>query len=361
MHAPYKYCIKYARTCISCIRFAYMHMCHGVLNNRSYRSSVAQLCGGSITWLLFCQLKVSNIRRFWWSYNDIRNKKKKTILEVFKSPLQNGYSEKLKCLLTNDIRFLHNCYAFFPVKLWIEKVKKKYNWRNFFIWWLIDGRWLVPSCNPNYHSRSGSIAPRRQKISCCLRTKKNVLLGWMLFHLRGKLTRKIIPIRNTLAKLLFLCNSVEEGQGETKRSALCLARSSAYTLFQLMSCASPKQRLKARPHGRAKLTEQRDLLASWRTRAREIISKSFSRLSELCFPTGEPCFPTGWSYAETPASCACCSANFILSCRRCSELCSWTLIAKVSVEWNSEIRAKNRTKSQLHSISSWYQGQWNLS
>ena len=27
MHAPYKFCIKYARTCISCIRFAYMHMC----------------------------------------------------------------------------------------------------------------------------------------------------------------------------------------------------------------------------------------------------------------------------------------------------------------------------------------------
>ena len=25
----------------------------------------------------------------------------KTILEVFKSPLQNGYSEKLKCLLTD--------------------------------------------------------------------------------------------------------------------------------------------------------------------------------------------------------------------------------------------------------------------
>ena len=123
----------------------------------------------------------------------------------------------------------------------------------------------------------------------------------------------------------------------------------------------PKQRLKDRPHGRAKLTEQRDLLASLRTRAREIISKSCSRLSELCFQTGEPCFPTGWYHAETPASCARCSANFIPSCRRCSELCSWTMIAKVSVEWNSEICAKNRTKSQLHSISSWYQGQWNLS
>ena len=121
----------------------------------------------------------------------------------------------------------------------------------------------------------------------------------------------------------------------------------------------PKQRLKARPHGREKLAEQRDLLASWR--AREIISKSCSRLSELCFPTGELGFPTGWSHAETPASCACCSANFIPSCGRCSELCSWTLIAKVSVEWNSEICAKNWTKSQLHSISSWCQGQWNLS
>ena len=60
-----------------------------------------------------------------------------------------------------------------------------------------------------------------------------------------------------------------------------------------------------RPHERAKLAEQRDLLASWR--AREFISKSCSRLSELGFPTG-------WSYAETPASCACCSANFIPSC-----------------------------------------------
>ena len=45
-----------------------------------------------------------------------------------------------------------------------------------------------------------------------------MLLGWMIFRLRGKLTRKIIPIRETLAKFFFLCNSVEEGQGETKRS-----------------------------------------------------------------------------------------------------------------------------------------------
>ena len=28
--------------------------------------------------------------------------KKKKILEVFKSPIQNGYSEKLKCLQTNN-------------------------------------------------------------------------------------------------------------------------------------------------------------------------------------------------------------------------------------------------------------------
>ena len=44
---------------------------------------------------------------------------------------------------------------------------------------------------------------RRQKNYCCLGTKKNVMLGWMLFRLRGKLTRKIIPIRETLAKFLF--------------------------------------------------------------------------------------------------------------------------------------------------------------
>ena len=86
---------------------------------------------------------------------------------------------------------------------------------------------------------------------------------------------------------------------------------------------------KARPHERAKLAEQRALLASWRPRAREIISKSCSRLSELCFPTGELCFTTvtGWSHAETPASCARFSANFIPSSGRCRELCSWTLIA----------------------------------
>ena len=77
-------------------------------------------------------------------------------------------------------------------------------------------------------------------------------------------------------------------------------------------------RLKACPHERAKFAKQQALFASWR--AREIISKSCSRLSELCFPTG-------WSRAETPASCAQCSANFIPSCGRCSELCSWTLIA----------------------------------
>ena len=48
----------------------------------------------------------------------------------------------------------------------------------------------------------------------------------------------------------FLCYSVEEGQGETKRSTLCLARSSACTSYQLLSFAPRKQR----PTKRASLT-----------------------------------------------------------------------------------------------------------
>ena len=87
---------------------------------------------------------------------------------------------------------------------------------------MMVNRCLVPSCNPNYYSRRVSISPKKTKnFLLPIGTKKNVLLGWMLFRLRGKLTRKIIPIRETLAKFFFLCNSVEEGQGKTKRSALC--------------------------------------------------------------------------------------------------------------------------------------------
>ena len=87
---------------------------------------------------------------------------------------------------------------------------------------------------------------RRQKISCCLGTKKNVLLGWMLFRLRGKLTRKIIPIRETLAKLLFLCNSVEEGQGETKRSPSVWPDHQHLLYPSCRPAPPPKQRLTKR-------------------------------------------------------------------------------------------------------------------
>ena len=43
-------------------------------------------------------------------FRKLKSKKKK-ILEVFKSPLQNGYSEKLKCLLTKQ------CYFVRPSKI----------------------------------------------------------------------------------------------------------------------------------------------------------------------------------------------------------------------------------------------------
>ena len=111
---------------------------------------------------------------------------------------------------------------------------------------MMVNRCLVPSCNPNYHSRRGSIATKKTKKSCCLRTKKNVLLGWMLFRLRGKLTRKIIPIRETLAKFFFLCNSVEEGQGETKRSPSVWPDHQHILYPSCRPARPPKQRLTKR-------------------------------------------------------------------------------------------------------------------
>ena len=41
---------------------------------------------------------------------------------------------------------------------------------------MMVNRCLVSSCNPNYRRGSGSIPPEK-KNSCCLQTKKNVLLG----------------------------------------------------------------------------------------------------------------------------------------------------------------------------------------
>ena len=49
--------------------------------------------------ILFAAIIFSPEDEIIYLFRKLESKKKKTILEVFKSPLQNGYSEKLKCLL----------------------------------------------------------------------------------------------------------------------------------------------------------------------------------------------------------------------------------------------------------------------
>ena len=90
-----------------------------------------------------------------------------------------------------------------------------------------------------------------------------MLLGWMLFRLRGKLTRKIIPIRETLAKFFFLCNSVEERQGETKRSPSVWPDHQHILYPSSRPAPPPKQRLTKRASLKGLLDYAIKIAATW--------------------------------------------------------------------------------------------------
>ena len=81
------------------------------------------------------------------------------------------------------------------------------------------------------------------------RENKNFLLSTNLEEcaaLRENKTRKFISMRETQVKLSFLCNSVEEGQGETKRSPSVWPDHQHILYPSCHPAPSPKQRLTKR-------------------------------------------------------------------------------------------------------------------